>query len=449
MAFAEGLNTGVNIDELESHVAECAECASVLASIDASGGLVEKLRSAFTKADRPSDRPVEIESCRGDSLSVSELRTYLQTSERKDSLGLLGHYELLELYGRGTFGAVFKAFDEILHRIVAIKVLPPDQVATLKARKRFLQEARAVAAIRHENVVQIYSVHDQPLPYLVMEFIPGESLQQRLDRSGPLSAEDVSRIGRQIANGLAAAHARGLIHRDIKPGNILIDLGHEERVKITDFGLARGADDDSSSQQGLIAGTPLFMSPEQIDGAKLDQRSDLFSLGSVLYVLITGRYPFDGTNTMEAVKSVRQDLPRPISEVVPGVPEYLCTVISRLHAKQPAARFQTAKEVAEALDPNANPQDSRVASNSSDGSTSESDPATNDKRITSDKKTKTQPRHRVGKFWWRVLGAIGICLIILGVIAWTNNHSERIPVAAPETPIDNSNAQGSRVNQSE
>lgn len=449
MAFAEGLDTGANNDELESHVADCAVCASVLASIDAAGGLVQKLRSAFLMANGPSKPASETDSCKGDSISVAEMRTYLQASERKDSLGLLGHYELLELHGRGTFGSVFKAFDEILHRIVAIKVLPPDQVATAKARKRFLQEARAVAAIRHENVVQIYSVHDQPLPYLVMEFIPGESLQQRLDRSGPLNAVDVSRIGRQIANGLAAAHARGLIHRDIKPGNILIDLGGEERVKITDFGLARGPDDDSSSQQGLIAGTPLFMSPEQIDGAKLDQRSDLFSLGSVLYVLITGHYPFNGTNTMETIKSVRHDLPRPISELVPGVPQYLCSVISRLHSKQPALRFKTAKEVADALDPNSNPQRLRVGSSPSDHSGPVSDLETADKLITSVGKANAWPLHRIGKLWWSVPGALAIFLIVLGVIAWTNNQSARVPVAPPAQPTGTSNAAGSGNDQPE
>ena len=142
---------------------------------------------------------------------------FLQPSTKPGSLGRLGHYEVLEVLGHGGFGIVLKAFDEKLHRVVAIKVMAPQLAATSPARKRFLREARAAAAVRHENVVAIYAVEEQPIPYLVMEYIAGETLQQRLDRVGPLDAAEVLRIGRQIAEGLAAAHAMGLIHRDIKP----------------------------------------------------------------------------------------------------------------------------------------------------------------------------------------------------------------------------------------
>jgi serine/threonine protein kinase len=174
-----------------------------------------------------------------------------------------------------------KAFDELLCRTVAIKILAPSLAVTSPPRKRFLREARAAAAIRHENVVTIYAVEEQPLPYLVMEYIAGETLQQRLDRIGPLDVPDVLRIGRQIASGLAAAHALGLIHRDIKPANILLEQGGD-RAKISDFGLARTADDASLSQSGIIAGTPMYMAPEQAEGEAIDHRTDLFSLGSVL-----------------------------------------------------------------------------------------------------------------------------------------------------------------------
>ena len=146
--------------------------------------------------------------------------------------------------------------------------------------------------MRHENVVQVYEVGEQPLPHLAMEFIPGETLQQRLDRTGPLDVSEVLRIGRQIAEGLSAAHACDLIHRDIKPANVLIEGGPQQRVKITDFGLARAADDASISQSGIIVGTPMFMSPEQALGHHIDQRADLFSLGSVLYQMASGRPPF-------------------------------------------------------------------------------------------------------------------------------------------------------------
>src|SRR5207342_3069729 len=167
-----------------------------------------------------------------------------------------------EVLGRGGSGIVFRAFDEALQRVVAIKVLDPQLATTSPPRKRFLREARSSAKVRHENVVQIYQVEEQPLPYLVMEFIPGETLQQRLDRTGPLETAAVLQIGRQIAAGLAAAHAQGLVHRDIKPGNVLLESGIE-RVKVTDFGLARSIDDVSTTQSGLVYGTPLYMSPEQ------------------------------------------------------------------------------------------------------------------------------------------------------------------------------------------
>ena len=244
--------------------------------------------------------------------------TFLSPPQRSDSLGRIGHYEVLEVLGRGGFGIVFRAFDEVLQRVVAVKVLAPTMAATSPARKRFLREARSSAQVRHENVVQVYAVEEQPLPYLVMEFIPGETLQQRLDRTGPLDVPEVLRIGRQIAEGLAAAHAQGLIHRDIKPANILIEAGPAHRVKITDFGLARAADDASITQSGVVAGTPMYMAPEQAKGETLDHRADLFSLGSVLYVMCTGRPPFRASGTLAVLKRVCEDTPRPIREVIPG-----------------------------------------------------------------------------------------------------------------------------------
>jgi formylglycine-generating enzyme required for sulfatase activity len=182
-----------------------------------------------------------------------------------------------------------------------------------------------------------------------MEFIPGETLQQRLDRTGPLDPAETVRLGRQIAEGLAAAHATGLIHRDIKPGNVLIENGPYERVKITDFGLARAADDASVTQSGVLAGTPMYMAPEQARGESLDHRADLFSLGSVLYVMVTGRPPFRAPSTYAVLKRVADDHPRPIKEVIPEVPTWLCDIISTLHAKNADDRFQNAREVADML----------------------------------------------------------------------------------------------------
>jgi len=272
---------------------------------------------------------------------------FLEPTTKPESLGRLGHNEVLEVLGRGAFGIVVRAFDEKLQRVVAIKVLSPHLAATSPARKRFLREARASACVRHENVVQIYAVEEQPLPYLVMEYIPGQTLQQRIDEVGPLEAKEVLRIGEQIARGLAAAHAQGLIHRDIKPGNILLENGVEQKVKITDFGLARAADDASLTQSGVIAGTPLYMAPEQAKGDSLDPRADLFSLGSVLYTMTSGRPPFRASTPLAVLKRVVEDTPRSIREIVPDVPPWLCDLIAGLHAKDPARRFQTAAEVAD------------------------------------------------------------------------------------------------------
>ena len=274
---------------------------------------------------------------------------FLQPSTRPDSLGRLGHYEVLQVLGKGGFGIVFRAFDETLQRVVAIKVLAPQMAATSPARKRFLREARSSAKVRHENIVQVYAVEEQPLPYLVMEFIPGETLQQRLDRTGPLETAEVLQMGRQIALGLAAAHGTGLIHRDIKPGNILIEAGPHPHVKITDFGLARAADDASMTQSGIVAGTPMFMAPEQARGDDVDHRADLFSLGSVLYTMCSGRPPFRANNMVAVLKRVAEDTPRPIPEIIPEVPQWLCDLITRLHAKNPADRFSSAQEVADLL----------------------------------------------------------------------------------------------------
>ncbi|QDU22819.1 SUMF1/EgtB/PvdO family nonheme iron enzyme [Urbifossiella limnaea] len=286
----------------------------------------------------------------GRAADPTEVLAFLSPPTRPGSLGRLAHYEVHEVLGVGGFGTVLKAFDDRLHRVVAVKVLAPQLAASGAARARFLREARTAAAVRDEHVVNVFAVSDDdaPVPFLVMELVAGQTLQQKLDKAGPLPPKEVLRIGAQIARGLAAAHRQGLIHRDIKPANILLENG-VERVKVTDFGLARAADDASISQSGVVAGTPMYMSPEQARGDTLDTRSDLFSLGSVLYVLCTGRPPFRAENTLAVLKRVVEDDPRPVRDVNPEVPRWLADVVAKLHAKIPADRFQTAEEVADLL----------------------------------------------------------------------------------------------------
>ncbi|TMQ34877.1 MAG: serine/threonine protein kinase [Planctomycetota bacterium] len=275
---------------------------------------------------------------------------FLKPSDRPGSLGRLGPYEVLEVLGWGGMGVVLRAFDPPLHRPVAIKVLAGEYAASGTARKRFDREAQAAAAVAHEHVVPIHGVDAEATPpYLVMAFIPGQSLQQRLDRSGPLELKEILRIGMQTAAGLAAAHAQGLVHRDIKPANIMLENGIE-RVRITDFGLARAVDDASVTQNGALAGTPQYMAPEQARGEPVDQRADLFALGSTLYAMCTGRAPFRGDTSMAVVRQVSEVEPVPIRSLNADIPAWLEGIVRRLHAKDPAARFQSAAEVAELLE---------------------------------------------------------------------------------------------------
>ncbi len=270
---------------------------------------------------------------------------------RGSGAGDLGHFDVLETLGRGGCGVVVKAFDRKLLRNVAIKLMAPELAATSAARKRFLREARAAAAVRHENVVQIYAVEEHPTPHLVMEYVPGSSLHVLLRERGPLETAEVLRVGAQAARGLAAAHDRGLVHRDVKPANILVERSGEVlRVKLTDFGIAQAADDASLTQSGTVVGTPLYMSPEQARGGAIDHRSDLFSLGSVLYEMASGRASFRAGGSLAVLRRVAEEDPRPIREVVPETPAWLGAIVAKLQAKRPADRFQSAGEVAELLE---------------------------------------------------------------------------------------------------
>lgn len=275
--------------------------------------------------------------------------SFLAPPSSPGQLGRLGPYEIHEVIGRGGFGIVFKGFDERLHRVVAIKALSPAYAASGPARARFIREARAAAAVKNEHVVGIHDVQEDAMPpYLVMEYVEGISLQDKIDKHGPLGVKEILRIGMQIAEGLSAAHRQGFLHRDIKPANILLENG-VERVKITDFGLARAVDDASVTQSGAIAGTPMYMSPEQAEGIAVDHRSDLFSLGTVLYTMCTGHAPFRASTTHAVLKRVIDANPWPIRESNADIPGWLCDIVAKLHAKRPIDRFATAGEVAELL----------------------------------------------------------------------------------------------------
>ena len=295
-------------------------------------------------------QPRELDSTVGEPRSGEpESFSFLSPPTRAGSLGRIGHYEVLEFVGKGAMGLVFKALDDELQRIVAVKVLAPELATSAVSRNRFIREARAAAAVAYEHVVTIHAVEGQSVPpYLVMQLISGISLQDRISSSGQLSVLEITRIASQTAMGLAAAHKQGLVHRDIKPANILLENG-VERVKITDFGLARASDDAQITQTGVIAGTPQYMSPEQAMGQPLDGRSDLFSLGSVLYTMCTGRPAFRAESALAVLKRVCEDAPRPIREVNPEIPQWLAEIVGKLLEKKPENRFQSAREVADLL----------------------------------------------------------------------------------------------------
>lgn len=282
-------------------------------------------------------------------IDLDSWKELLTPSGNEDSLGMLGHYEILELIGRGGMGVVFSARDPQLNRVVAIKVLAPELAANAVSVQRFLREAQAAAAVSHDHVVTIHAIDKQARPPLiVMERIAGQSLQEKIDKEGSLDVKSILRIGMQTASGLAAAHKQGLIHRDIKPSNILLENGIE-RVKLTDFGLARAVDDIGMTRTGQITGTPQYMSPEQAQGHAIDHRTDLFSLGCVLYAMCTGRAAFRAESAVAVMHRVVHEAPRPIREMNEDVPVWLCRIVEKLMEKEPDRRFSSASEVEDLL----------------------------------------------------------------------------------------------------
>jgi serine/threonine protein kinase len=273
--------------------------------------------------------------------------TLLGPTDDPRMLGRIGPYEITGILGQGGMGVVFKGCDAALNRFVAIKMLLPHLATSGAARKRFAREAQAAAAVVNDYVMAIHSVAEwQGMPYLVMSYARGMSLQKRIDDQGPLGVAEILRIGMQAATGLAAAHSQGLVHRDVKPANILLADG-VERVRLTDFGLARAVDDISLTSVGTLAGTPPFMSPEQARGQAVDTRSDLFSLGSVLYATCTGRAPFRADSSYAVLRLVNDNEPTPIQQINPDIPDWLCAVVAKLMSKRPDDRYSSAIEVAD------------------------------------------------------------------------------------------------------
>lgn len=348
---------------ITEHVGECVGCQKrldLLATAEVPI-LAESLRGI--DAESPSEhsalwraldevrlsKPSQSDVVRIDDLNLD----FLEKTTKPGMLGRIGSFDVIRVVGRGGMGVVLHAFDPSLQRDVALKLLDPSLASNNTARQRFTREARAAAAVSHENIVAVHQVDEDPksgLPFFVMQLVAGESLEQRLRRVGKLPLNDVIRLAAQAAAGLSAAHASGLIHRDIKPGNMLLESPND-RLKLTDFGLARAVEDLRLTKTGFVSGTPLYMAPEQAKGDEADHRADLFSLGVVLYEALAGKPPFEGKTPLAVLRRVADEPHVALNHFSPDVPKWFEDVIDRLLAKDPDDRYSTAAELAAELTP--------------------------------------------------------------------------------------------------
>jgi serine/threonine protein kinase len=354
--FAAGLLDQVIREPIRAHLESCNECASRVVwfqkELFQNFGDDLKDDTEATKSREHQDSVVEAASPNAaDGAEDSFDASLLEPSTNPDFLGRLGRYQVRRIIGYGAMGVVLEAYEEGLRRTVAIKLLKRQISTSERARRRFIREARAAAGIIHPNVVTIFGVEEQrSSPYLVMEYVAGGTLREYIRNRERLPPIEVVRLAKGIAQGLAAAHQQGVIHRDIKPGNLLLDRGGLW-VKLTDFGLARAAIDQVDlTSHGVAVGTPAYMSPEQVTAGNLDFRTDLFSLGCVIYAMVAGRTPFRGTSQFEIARRIVEDAPPPLDQVVPGTPGFLVDVVQRLLAKRPEDRFSSAAELANLLE---------------------------------------------------------------------------------------------------
>ena len=353
--FLQGQLAESDQEALVEHLDTCDYCCERLSEQSANAEVWNHTR-AFLGSSSTDQQTTDFmrsvdttESPAGQSSQQSLIEGLLAPSDDPRMLGRFGPYEILGIVGAGGMGIVLKGHDAALHRFVALKLLMPQLASDGTARQRFAREAQAAAAVVHDNVIPIFGVNEfNNLPYFVMPYVGGLSLQKRIDNDGPLELAELLRVAAQTAAGLAAAHEQGLIHRDVKPANILLPDG-VERVQLTDFGLARAADDRSLTRIGVIAGTPEYMSPEQARGEAVDYRSDLFSLGSVMYTMSTGRPPFCAETSFGILQRISDTDPTSIRESNPELPVWLEHLIQKLHAKSCHQRFDSAEQVAELL----------------------------------------------------------------------------------------------------
>jgi tRNA A-37 threonylcarbamoyl transferase component Bud32 len=330
---------------LHRHLEACEVCSTRMERMAGGAAWCQEAASLLTGDEVDADMPIFDEWS-----EVDFVVEHLEPADEPNVLGRLGGYDVQAVIGRGGMSVVLKGFDRELKRYVALKVLAPHLAQNAVAKKRFAREAQAAAAVVHPHVLAIHQVQSHArLPFLVMPLVAGESLAERLAARGALELKEVLRIGMQAAAGLAAAHQQGLVHRDVKPANILLER-EVERAVLMDFGLARAADDVSLTRYGIIAGTPAYMSPEQARGEAVDGRSDLFSLGCVLYEMASGVSPFRADTTVATLRRLVDEPPQALASLNPELPPWFVAIVERLLEKDPARRFSSAKEVAALLE---------------------------------------------------------------------------------------------------
>ena len=319
-----------------------------------------------------------------------------------------GRYQIIKELGRGSMGVVYQAHDPQIDRLLALKVLRPDRMGSADFVQRFMKEAKAIGRMAHPGIVTVYDVgEDQETVYIAMEFLEGVPLSTYAKECS-LSSNELASIGIQVAESLDYAHARGIVHRDIKPQNIMITP--DARVKITDFGIAH-IEDPAAAQQtqaGEILGTPNYMSPEQVLGRKVDGRSDLYSLGVILYELSCGVRPFRGENLGAVFHAITSETPPPPATLNPEIDPDFSRIIMQCLRKEPEARFQSGKALAEALTSLGGKQDTAP--------------------VGTPRKSKT-PRGPI------IAGAVLLLAIVLGAVYFMTNHPPEKKAVPPPAAV--------------
>ena len=273
----------------------------------------------------------------------------MNEADAPDSRVLAGRYELGALLGQGGMGAVHDAIDRRLGRPVAVKILRGDLAAQPNARRRFETEAHAAARLAHPNVVTVFdSGEEDGVPFLVMERLPGRTFADEL-AAGPASVARVREVAREILAALSAAHTAGIIHRDIKPGNAL--LTEDGHVKVSDFGIAKTVDDTEQTQTAVLVATPGYLAPERLAGEPASQRSDLYSVGVLLYEALSGRRPFAGDTPLAVMRAIERGKAEPLTSMQRALPADVVAVVERAMSRNPRRRFASAEEMAAALEP--------------------------------------------------------------------------------------------------